>query len=1300
MATILLSAAGAALGAGFGGTVLGLSGAVIGRAIGATLGRVIDQRLMAGASDPVETGRVDRFRMMGASEGAAVPRLWGRMRVGGQVIWASRFQEVVTRSGGGKGMPRPRTDAYSYSVSLAVALCEGEILRVGRIWADGNEISGQGLTMRVHRGTETQMPDAKIEAVEGPDAAPAYRGIAYVVIEDLDLTPYGNRVPQFSFEVVRAAESSPGGMAGLVPGVCLMPGTGEYALATTPVHYPLAPGVTRMANVHAVGEETDLSVSLRDLAEELPSCGAVALVAAWFGDDLRCGTCQVRPMVEQTTTDGAEMPWRAGGIARSGAPVLPQLDSGPVYGGTPADAAVIEAIAALTAQGKAVTFYPFLLMTQLAGNARPDPWSEAADQPVLPWRGRITASRAPGLPGSPDGSATAETEVLAFFGQATAADFGVADGQVTYSGPPEWSYRRFILHYAALCALAGGVDSFCIGSELRGLTQLRGAGGSYPAVNALKDLAAEVRALLGPAVAIGYAADWSEYFGHHSGGDVRFHLDPLWADANIDFVGIDNYMPLADWRDGPVHADAAWGSICNPDYLAANIAGGEGFDWYYDDPNGLEAQRRLPIEDGGEGEPWVFRYKDLAGWWSSAHHDRIGGVRQGAPTAWQPASKPIRFVEYGCAAVDKGANQPNRFLDPKSSESGLPRFSDGRRDDLMQLAYLQAMHRHWTDPACNPLSPVYGGPMVDFTRSHVWAWDARPFPAFPALEAQWSDAANYQAGHWLNGRSTGQPLAAVIADLCAASGVTGVDVTRAEGVVRGYALPETGTARSALQPLLIAHGIDVAEREGNLCFFRRDGRAVAEIDPARLALSPDLDGTLERSRASGAEAIDRVRVTYLEAEGDFTPRVAEAAFPVSGRVAGPAERGSAAEIPAVLTGAEGRAVAERLLAEAEVARDTARFALPPSRSDLGAGDVVRLEGQSYRLDRLDHGTLRLAEAVRVDAAASRPAVTVTAGARKWVPYAAPGPVLPLFLDLPLLSGSEVPHAPYFGVAAQPWPGAVALWSSPGEDGFTLAGSAERPMVLGLTETPLPAAAPGLWDRGPALRVRFGSGGPASAAVAAVLAGENLAAIGTGGAVFWEVFQFAEAQLVAPGLWDLSMRLRGQAGTDGVMPAEWPAGSQVVMIDRALGQIDLPLAARGLVRQYRIGRAAAGYNAAGTVARSEAFDGIGLRPYRPAHLRAGWAAGDLLASWVRRTRIDGDSWQSVEVPLGEEAESYLVRVSQGGMLRREAVVTTPGWVWTSAMQAADGAGPGPVRLEVAQISQAFGPGPAAVLDLEI
>ena len=153
---------------------------------------------------------MDRFRLTGASEGAAIGHVYGRMRVAGQVIWATRFQEHVAVSGGGKGAPpAPKTKEYSYSISIAVALCEGEISGVNRIWADGQLVETGNVTMRVYNGSQDQMPDPKIEAVEGAGTVPAYRGLAYVVLEDLDLARFGNRIPQFSFEVVRPA-----------PGVC------------------------------------------------------------------------------------------------------------------------------------------------------------------------------------------------------------------------------------------------------------------------------------------------------------------------------------------------------------------------------------------------------------------------------------------------------------------------------------------------------------------------------------------------------------------------------------------------------------------------------------------------------------------------------------------------------------------------------------------------------------------------------------------------------------------------------------------------------------------------------------------------------------------------------------------------------------------------------------------------------------------------------------------------------------------------------------------------------------------------
>ena len=1295
MATLLLSAAGAAVGAGFGGTVLGLSGAVIGRAVGATIGRAIDQRVLGSGSDPVDVGRIDRLRLTGAGEGGAIGQIWGRMRVGGQVIWATEFTETVRRRRTGKGAPKPKVNEYSYSVSLAIALCEGEILRVGRIWADGNEISARDLNLRIYVGSETQLPDPLVEAVEGTGRAPAYRGLAYVVIEDLELSPYGNRVPQFSFEVVRAAQGpavdAAETLSGAVRGIALIPGTGEYGLAVTPVHYAEAPGRNRSANVHSPSGKTDFATSLEQLTQELPNAGSVSLVVSWFGDDLRCSSCKITPKVEQKLRDGVGMPWRAGGITRASAQEVPKVDGASIYGGTPADASVIEAIRAIKTAGKDVMFYPFVLMDQVAGNALTDPWTGAGSQPTLPWRGRITLAHAPGQPGSTDRSAGAEAEVLAFFGMAEADDFSVAGETVSYHGPNDWGFRRFILHNAYLCKVAGGVESFCIGSEMRSLTQIRGAGDSFPTVAELKRLAVDCRSILGPQVKIGYAADWSEYSAYQADGNLYFHLDALWADPAVDFVGIDNYMPISDWRDGEIHADSGFGSIYNPEYLRSNIAGGEGFDWYYDGPEGAEAQRRLPITDGIHSEPWVHRYKDLKSWWSNLHHDRLDGIRSVSPTGWVPGSKPIRFTEYGCAAIDKGSNQPNRFIDAKSSESGLPAWSNGQRDDLIQMQYLLATVSFWSDPQNNPVSSIYGAPMIDMDHAHAWAWDARPFPEFPGQTSVWSDGENYACGHWLNGRASNQPLAAVVRELCQRSGVDAVETGALFGLVRGFQQSDITTARSTLQPLMLAFGFDVFERDGLLMFRNRDARVIASIDAGDLAVSPDLDGAIETVRSSDAEMAGQVRLSFVDAQSSYETRSVETRFPDEESLGV-----SQTDLPLALTRAEGLRTVERWLAEARVARDAARFALPKSRLDLGAGDVVRVAGQRYRVDRVEQSEGQLLEAVRVEAGVYLPsdkadeAISVR-------PYVPPVPVLAVFLDLPLMTGQEVPHAPHVAVAAEPWPGSVAIWSSSEDAGYELNRLVAAPATIGVTESPLMFHSPGLWDLGAPLRVRLSGGELSSASRLAVLNGANAVAIGDGSGSNWEVFQFAEAQVVAPETYDISIRLRGQLGTDGIVPSVWPVGSTVVLLDLGLAQIDLAQSSRGLARFYRVGMASRGVDDSNVTLLTEAFDGIGLRPYTVAHLRSVMQAGDVHLAWKRRTRLDGDSWQSGEVPLAEESEAYLVRVIQASSIVSEYTVTQPQFIYAAAMRAADGVS-GVFQMAVAQISASFGPGPLRLLDV--
>jgi hypothetical protein len=233
------------------------------------------------------------------------------------------------------------------------------------------------------------------------------------------------------------------------------------------------------------------------------------------------------------------------------------------------------------------------------------------------------------------------------------------------------------------------------------------------------------------------------------------------------------------------------------------------------------------------------------------------------------------------------------------------------------------------------------------------------------------------------------------------------------------------------------------------------------------------------------------------------------------------------------------------------------------------------------------------------------------------------------------------------------------------------------------------------DRGDGLFVRMRHGGLESVSDLALLGGANLCAIGDGTPDGWELFQFRDAELVAPETYILRHRLRGQLGTEGA--GVWPPGSILVRLDGVPEQIGLTEAQRGQARHYRIGPGGRPVDDPNFGHAVLAFDGIGLRPLAPVHLRVAQAAGDLHVSWVRRTRIGGDRWDTPEVPLGEEAERYLLRVRRGAQVLREADLSAPDWTYTATARTADGPDAGK-RIEVAQVSALFGPGRFAIREL--
>jgi hypothetical protein len=1307
MATLVLSTVGAAVGGALGGPF----GALLGRALGALAGGVIDARIASALAPAqhVQGPRLKELQVQASTEGAPLPRIYGRVRLAGQIIWATRIREEVhtqTSGGGGKGGgPKVTTTTYHYYANFAVALCEGPVARIERVWADGKPLDVDDITLRFYPGDETQTPDPLIVAVEGTDNAPAYRGVAYVVLENLHLEPFGNRIPQLTFEVVRPVDD----VAGKVRAVNIIPGAGEFFCDTQVVRKTDAPGSAGAENAHATERRSDWQVSIDQLQHAAPSLDAAALIVSWFGDDLRCGNCTIRPRVEVRTKRTAPEQWRVAGLSRAGAQVVSLHDGKPAFGGTPSDASVIRAIRDLNARGLKPVFYPFIMMDIPAANTLPDPYTGASSQPAYPWRGRITCDPAPGRPGTPDKTAALNSQINAFIGTAQASDFYLSGDEVIYTGPAEWSYRRFILHYAWLCKAAGNVEAFLIGSELRGLTTLRNGPASYPFVQALKALAADVKSILGSGVKISYAADWSEWFGHHpqdGSGDLFFHLDDLWADANVDFIGIDNYMPLSDWRAGARHLDAQAGaaSIYDTDYLKSNIAGGEGFDWYYASEDDRAAQNRTPITDGAYGKPWVWRYKDLKSWWENAHYNRPGGTEDTSPTAWTPRSKPFWFTEAGCPALDKGANQPNVFFDPKSSESALPHFSNGRRDDAMQKAYMRALLEYWGAPGPHNPTGAYGGPMVEPSRIFFWAWDARPYPWYPALADVWGDVANYEYGHWLNGRLDAPSLEAIIRAILRDWGFADSEMKLRGlgGQLAGFAIDRPMSARAALEPLLAAFAVDVTEEEGRLCFTRRALRAAATISTDDLVETGADEPLFEITRADATEVPDSIAFDYLEEAAEQRTATIRLRASDSGALTADSGREPMLklQLPAAVPQAVAGGLAAMALRQARAAREQLSCAVSRAHLALQPGDVIAFtppdgaasSARLWRIERIaDEEEVRRITAVSHDPLAME--------APPWPPrrYQAsqrqplPAPEV-LVLDIPRLRDAHNDQQPYAAAFSRPWPGVVALLRDPG----AVLTELDAPAVMGELLDDLPAARPWLYMRGSGVRVRLYSGSLASVAETDLFAGANAAVIGDVAGNEWEVVQFLNARLEAAGVWRLSMLLRGQRGSEPELKV-WPAGSRFVLLNAALQQVaGIGAADMGTEVALRAGPASRDTGDPTWKSFSHPFTGRALRPLAPVHLRARKSTGgDVSFSWIRRSRVPeaADAWGVGDAPLAEQQEHYEIAMFDGAAEVRRWQVSTPRATWTAAEQAADfPAGlPATITVHVAQIGETFGPG---------
>lgn len=212
--------AGGVIGSFFGMTALGAS-------LGGMVGGMIDP-----PKGPSVTGpRLDDQSFTSSTLGAALARGYGTFPVSGNVIWieGDKYREVTTtESQGGKGGGGSEVTSYTYYATFAVSLLRvtdpTQTVSLRRLWVGSNLVfdagsdnlesiiasnTGEGVNFTFYNGSDTQQPNPRWQADKGVNAVSGFPGRCYIVIEDLDLTKYGNSLAMAQIKAEVSISTAP-----------------------------------------------------------------------------------------------------------------------------------------------------------------------------------------------------------------------------------------------------------------------------------------------------------------------------------------------------------------------------------------------------------------------------------------------------------------------------------------------------------------------------------------------------------------------------------------------------------------------------------------------------------------------------------------------------------------------------------------------------------------------------------------------------------------------------------------------------------------------------------------------------------------------------------------------------------------------------------------------------------------------------------------------------------------------------------------------------------------------------------
>lgn len=510
-------------------------------------------------------------------------------------------------------------------------------------------------------------------------------------------------------------------------------------------------------------------------------------------------------------------------------------------------------------------------------------------------------------------------------------------------------------------------------------------------------------------------------------------------------------------------------------------------------------------------------------------------------------------------------------------------------------------------------------------------------------------------------------IASVIAEVCARAGIPydALDFELVEGGVDGIMASANQDAYTTIEQLSGLFLFDVVNYDGQLHMIPRGGDVVAE-----LTLDDLVEDSGEVDKSERLDSIEVPRVLFLEYmdyDGGLTAdkQISDRSLDI--RSLGEQRN----QTPVILRTADAARVAviqHKVMIEEQ--RGGYEFSLPDSWIWLTCGDIVTLEGERLRITEIDINEGYQSYKTSFDRASAYSSTVegVPIDQPSVPPTLIIGDTVLHFIDSHILEDGDDTLG-YYLAANGPdvWRGCQVELSLDGGENYIDSDTSGAPTAMGALETSLAAGSVYYPDAVNTCQVRLlrDSSELFETTLAGMMNRANLCLIGD------EIVNFAGAEEIEPGLWELSYFLRGRKGSQCIAH---PIGTRFVMLTlSSMAYISTDLFMLGRDLTFRV-------TSLGADRESEVFTtpfiGSSQIERQPAYLRVKRTSGQLVIDWQGVGRLGGGS----RIGMGAYFDGYRVTINGAAQTTtaRSLTVTDPG---------------GAVTISVNQINRITGNGPS-------